>query len=158
MAPDKPILCNEDSPCISRLDIAYQTHTSWGHYDNFTKQEPPCDWSITKGQDFFFARRMAASLGITLPELPLEEQVLVNRINGGTRKLTNYGHKWANFQTQFFESNSQPFYVLLDSEGKIILSDAVGYEPDEDIYAQFLECGLTISEDLSKNNKLDFNK
>lgn len=91
-------------------------------------------------------------------ELPLEEQVLVNRINGGTRKLTNYGHKWANFQTQFFESNSQPFYVLLDSEGKIILSDAVGYEPDEDIYAQFLECGLTISKDLSKKNKLDFNK
>jgi thiol:disulfide interchange protein DsbD len=91
-------------------------------------------------------------------ELPLEEQVLVNRINGGTRKLTNYGHKWANFQTQFFQSNSQPFYVLLDSEGKNILSDAVGYEPDEDIYAQFLECGLTISEDLSKKNKLDFNK
>ena len=91
-------------------------------------------------------------------ELPLEEQVLVNRINGGTRKLTNYGHKWANFQTQFFQSNSQPFYVLLDSEGKIILSNAVGYEPDEEIYAQFLECGLTISEDLSKKNKLDFNK
>lgn len=91
-------------------------------------------------------------------ELPLNEQVLVNRINGGTRKLTNYGHKWANFQTQFFESNSQPFYILLDSEGKIILSDAVGYEPDEEIYAQFLECGLTISKDLSKKNKLDFNK
>lgn len=43
MAPNKPILCNEDSPCISRMDIAFLTHTSWGYYNNFTKQEPPCD-------------------------------------------------------------------------------------------------------------------
>ncbi|MCF7925984.1 MAG: hypothetical protein K9L74_00205 [Candidatus Izimaplasma sp.] len=23
-------MCNEDSPCISRLDVAHLTHTSWG--------------------------------------------------------------------------------------------------------------------------------
>ncbi|MCF7924829.1 MAG: glycoside hydrolase family 5 protein, partial [Candidatus Izimaplasma sp.] len=74
MSHNKPILCNEDSPCISRLEITHLTHTSWGHYDNFTKQEPPCDWGITKGQDFFFARRMASSLGINLKKIPLEEQ------------------------------------------------------------------------------------
>ena len=35
-------------------------------------------------------------------DLPKDQQVLVNRINGGTRKLESYGHKWAHFQTQFF--------------------------------------------------------
>ena len=81
--------------------------------------------------------------------LPKEEQILVNRINGGTRKLENYGHKWANFQTQFFKTNSQPYYVLLNSDGTQILNQAVGYTPDENEYAQFFECGL----EVFKNNK-----
>ncbi len=85
IAPDKPILCNEDSPCISRLDIAQLTHTSWGHYDNFTKQEPPCDWGITKGQDFFFARRMARGLGIDLEELPIEDQFYLQGLEPYTK-------------------------------------------------------------------------
>ncbi|WP_299058568.1 thioredoxin family protein [uncultured Polaribacter sp.] len=76
--------------------------------------------------------------------LPKEEQILVNRINGGTRKLDSYGHKWANFQTQFFKTNSQPYYVLLNSNGTEILNQAVGYTPDKNDYAQFLECGLEV--------------
>jgi len=75
-------------------------------------------------------------------ELPKDQQVLVNRINGGTRQLENYGHKWANFQTQFFKSNSQPYYVLLSSDGKNVLNDPVGYTPNEDEYATFLQEGL----------------
>lgn len=76
--------------------------------------------------------------------LPEMEQVEVNRVNGGTRKLESYGHKWANFQTQFFKTNSQPYYVLLNSEGTQILNQAVGYTPDESDYAKFLECGLEV--------------
>lgn len=76
--------------------------------------------------------------------LPKEEQILVNRINGGTRKLDSYGHKWANFQTQFFKTNSQPYYVLLNADGTKILNQAVGYTPNENDYIQFLECGLEV--------------
>ncbi|MEZ4796819.1 MAG: cytochrome c biogenesis protein CcdA [Flavobacteriaceae bacterium] len=75
-------------------------------------------------------------------ELPEDEQILVSRINGGTRLLTNYGHKWAHFQTQFFQSNSQPFYVLLSPDGKTVLNNPVGYTPNEEEYTTFLECGL----------------
>ncbi len=82
--------------------------------------------------------------------LPVKEQLLVNRPNGGTRKLQNYGHKWANFQTQFFKINSQPYYVLLNSDGTKILNQAVGYTPDENEYAAFLECGLKGFEQLAK--------
>ena len=75
-------------------------------------------------------------------DLPEAEQVEVNRVNGGKRLLKNYGHKWANFQTQFFKSNSQPYYVLLNAEGNTVLTEPVGYTPDEDDYAAFLESGL----------------
>ncbi len=77
-------------------------------------------------------------------ELPQDQQIDVNRINGGTRKLENYGHKWANFQTQFFQTNSQPFYVLLSPDGKQILNQPIGYTPNEEDYAQFLQCGLDV--------------
>jgi thiol:disulfide interchange protein DsbD len=83
-------------------------------------------------------------------ELPKNEQILVNRLKGGTRKLKNYGHKWANYQTQFFQTNSQPYYVLLNSDGTKILNQAVGYTPNENEYAQFLKCGLEVFSSTKK--------
>ena len=77
-------------------------------------------------------------------ELPKEEQIEVNRINGGARLLDNYGHKWAHFQTQFFQTNSQPYYVLLSPDGKQILNQPVGYTPNEQDYTAFLSCGLSV--------------
>src|SRR5690606_8329715 len=41
---NKPIVCNEDSPCIGQLEVAYRNYASWGYYNNLTKQEPPADW------------------------------------------------------------------------------------------------------------------
>ena len=81
-------------------------------------------------------------------ELPEAQKLTVERLGGGTRVLENYGHKWAHFQTQFFQSNSQPYYVLLDSDGETILNQAVGYTPDEADYKAFLDCGLEIFETL----------
>ena len=61
-APEKPIVCNEDSPCFTRLAVARATHTSWGYYNNMTKQEPPADWGITPGEDAFFAERLGETI------------------------------------------------------------------------------------------------
>lgn len=77
-------------------------------------------------------------------ELPETEKIYVKRTDGGVRRLENYGHKWAHFQTEFFQSNSQPYYVLLDSNGKTILNTPVPYTPDAKEYAAFLECGLAV--------------
>ena len=75
--------------------------------------------------------------------LPKEEQVLVKRSTGdGFRKLKNFGHKWAHFQTEFFKTNSQPYYVLLNPEGNEILASPVGYTPSEEDYLSFLKAGL----------------
>ena len=59
ICPNKPIVVNEDSPMFDgALRVAYATHSSWGYYNNATKQEPPTDWSITRGEDEFFAKRL----------------------------------------------------------------------------------------------------
>ncbi len=75
-------------------------------------------------------------------ELPEAEQINVPRVNGGTRLLENYGHKWAHFQTTYFNSNSQPFYVLMDNDGKTLLTKPVGYTPDVEDFKAFLSCGV----------------
>lgn len=62
--PTKPIVINEDSPMVSQMTVSVNTHSSWGYYNNFTKQEISCDWSITRGEDEFFAYRMAEHIGI----------------------------------------------------------------------------------------------
>lgn len=73
-------------------------------------------------------------------ELPVSEQIEVPKINGGTRKLRTVGQKWSHFQTEYFQTNSQPFYVLMSPEGKL-LNTPVGYTPDVDAYSAFLQCG-----------------
>ncbi len=75
-------------------------------------------------------------------ELPESEQVEVVRANGTKRKLRTYGHKWAHFQAARFQSNTQPYYVLLTPDGKQRLNNPVGYMPEVDEYSNFLECGL----------------
>ena len=74
--------------------------------------------------------------------LPEAQKISVERLGGGTRTLINYGHKWAHFQTEFFQSNSQPFYVLLSPDAKIELAPKVGYTPDVKNYEAFLKLGL----------------
>ena len=82
-------------------------------------------------------------------ELPETQKLTVERLGGGARVLENYGHKWAHFQTQFFQSNSQPYYVLLSPDGKTVLNPPVGYTPDEEDYKVFLDCGLEAFDKLN---------
>ena len=73
-------------------------------------------------------------------DLPEAKRVYLEQKNGGTRKMKDYGDQWANFQ-EYFGANSQPWYVLMSPEGKL-LNAPVGYTPNEEEYAAFLQCGL----------------
>lgn len=73
-SPGKPVVCNEDSQALGNLGVAFRRRTSWGYYNNTTKQEPPTDWRILPGEDTFFALRMAAGIGIKNPNVPFEQQ------------------------------------------------------------------------------------
>ncbi len=80
-------------------------------------------------------------------ELPENEQIEVQKATGGTRKLRNVGHKWSHYQTEYFQTNTQPYYVLMSPDGQI-LNSPVGYTPDEKEYAGFLQCGLDAYQQL----------
>lgn len=102
-------------------------------------------WPLEKIDNYLRNEYVLISLYVDdKTDLPDAEKVEVNRVNGGKRLLKNYGHKWSNFQTQFFKSNSQPYYVLLNSNGNKVLNKPVGYTPDENDYANFLKTGLEV--------------
>ncbi len=73
-SPNKPVVINEDSQAIGQIKVCEELATSWGYYNNMTKQEVPTYWEITKGEDEYFAWRMADMIGIPQEEIPFSEQ------------------------------------------------------------------------------------
>lgn len=59
------------------------------------------------------------------------------------RKIRTIGNKWSYFQTSRFQSNSQPFYVLLDPETEKVLVSPSGADYSYESYLKFLDAGLT---------------
>jgi len=111
---NKPIVCNEDSPCIGQLEVAYRNYASWGYYNNLTKQEPPADWRVTPGEDSFFARRMAEGIGIKLPPIPFEEQYY---LQGFEPEMTVDKKRWIRLASLYPESIN---YVEFYKNGKLV--------------------------------------
>ena len=61
--------------------------------------------------------------------------------NGKERTLRTVGDKWSYLQRVKFGANAQPFYVLIDNEGKP-LNKSYSYDEDIDLYIDFLQTGL----------------
>lgn len=61
--------------------------------------------------------------------------------NGTERTLRTVGDKWSYLQRVKFGANAQPFYVLIDNEGKP-LNKSYSYDEDIDKYVDFLQTGL----------------
>lgn len=74
-------------------------------------------------------------------ELPEAEQTKVDLGNGQMKRIKTIGDKWSMFQQVNFNNNSQPHYVLVTPEGKVINTPVSGYMPKED-FKKFLECGI----------------
>ena len=61
--------------------------------------------------------------------------------NGTERTLRTVGDKWSYLQRVKFGANAQPFYVLLDNQGKP-LNKSYAYNEDIPKYIEFLQTGL----------------
>lgn len=72
---------------------------------------------------------------------PLPERVTVKETDGTETTLRTVGDKWSYFQRTKFGANAQPFYVLLNNEGKP-LNRSYSYDEDIDKYVGFLRTGL----------------
>jgi hypothetical protein len=118
-APGKPIVCNEDSQSIGNMGVAFGTRTSWGYYNNITKQEPPCDWGITRGEDRFFAYRMAEGIGIAMPEIPEEDRFY---LQGLEPEMQYEGQRWIRVASLYPETID---YVDFYCSGELVYTNYV---------------------------------
>jgi thiol:disulfide interchange protein DsbD len=57
------------------------------------------------------------------------------------KKIRTTGNKWSDLQASVYHTNSQPYYVLLDNDARI-LAQPRGYTPDIATYTEFLDEGL----------------
>lgn len=81
-------------------------------------------------------------------ELPEDQKTKIDLGDGQVKKVKTIGDRWSLFQQVNFNNNSQPHYVLLTPDGKVINTPVSGYMPKED-FKKFLECGVN----YYKNNK-----
>lgn len=71
-------------------------------------------------------------------ELP-EDQKYTSPTTG--KEIKTIGNKWSDYQITRYQANAQPYYIVLDSEGKD-QNKPVGYVPDVAEYKAWLENGL----------------
>lgn len=70
--------------------------------------------------------------------LPENEQY----ISGTTGKnIRTIGNKWSDFQIERYQMNAQPYYVILDENENELISP-IGYTPNVEEYANWLQTGL----------------
>lgn len=63
-------------------------------------------------------------------------------VNAKGKSLTTIGKKWSDLQASKFNSNSQPFYVLLDPKTESLLATPQGADYEIENYKLFLNTGL----------------
>jgi thiol:disulfide interchange protein len=75
------------------------------------------------------------------------------------KKITTLGGKWSDLEASRFNANSQPFYVLLDSDGNM-LTDKNGKtippspaDYDVNSYLKFLDSGITAYQSAQQGKK-----
>lgn len=73
----------------------------------------------------------------------LDKTILSKRLDpqGNNVKIRNVGNKWADFQIVNFKQNSQPLYVMMQNDEKVI-SNPRGFREGAEEYLDYLDCGL----------------
>ncbi len=86
-------------------------------------------------------------------ELPKEEQFIYQTSTGAMKPIVTKGNKWATLQAENFSSASQPLYVLLSPDGRL-LTEPIGYTPNKAEYEGFLQRGLDAMEVLQRDERV----
>jgi thiol:disulfide interchange protein len=79
--------------------------------------------------------------------LPENEQRTSDFFKG--KKIKTLGNKFSEMQAKYFGANTQPYYVLVSPDEKL-LTNPTGYTPDSKDYVRFLDCGLNAYNQLSQ--------
>lgn len=93
------------------------------------------DIKNTIDNDFVFVTLMVDD------KAPLPEPIRVKERNGDETTLRTYGDKWSYLQRYKFGANAQPYYVIVDNEGKP-LNGSYSYDENVSKYSDFLKKGI----------------
>lgn len=96
-------------------------------------------WHDAKVRDLLTKDYVLISLYVD-EKAPLSAPMEVEE-NGQTTTLRTIGDKWSYLQRSKFGANAQPFYVLLDNNGRP-LNTSYSYDEDVDKFVKFLKTGL----------------
>ena len=96
-------------------------------------------WTDPKVADMLNVKYVLISLYVD-DKTPLPEPITVTE-NGQQRTLRTVGDKWSYLQRVKFGANTQPFYVLIDNEGKP-LAGSRSYDEDINAYIDYLQLGI----------------
>ena len=96
-------------------------------------------WTDPKVADMLNEKYVLISLYVD-DKTPLAEPMTVTE-NGQQRTLRTVGDKWSYLQRVKFGANTQPFYVLIDNDGKP-LAGSRSYDEDIDAYIDYLQTAI----------------
>jgi len=74
--------------------------------------------------------------------LPVDKRFTYTTKTGDKKEITSVGDLWATFQAENFNQSSQPLYVVMSSDQKL-LSNPVGYTPNATEYLNWLQCSAS---------------
>lgn len=97
-------------------------------------------WHDAKVRDLLMKDYVLISLYVD-EKTKLAEPIVVNE-DGKQVTLRSIGDRWSYLQRTKFGANAQPFYVLLDNEGKP-LNGSYSYDEDVDKFVDYLKEGLS---------------
>jgi len=96
-------------------------------------------WSDPRVLDILTNKVVLISLYVDF-QIPLpKNQQYVSKSTG--KKIITVGNKWSDFQITRYKANAQPYYVLLDNNGKQ-LNEYMAYNPNIESYLNWLKDGI----------------
>ncbi|MBQ0019634.1 MAG: thioredoxin family protein [Bacteroidales bacterium] len=97
-------------------------------------------WTDAEVQDIIREKYVLISLFVD-DKTALPETEIVKESDGTETKLRRVGDKWSHLERTKFGAQTQPFYVLLDNEGKP-LNTSYSYNEDITAFVQWLNKGV----------------
>jgi thiol:disulfide interchange protein DsbD len=140
----EPLILNDYEKA---LELARQEHkpllidfTGWACV-NCRKMEENV-WTNPQVKRLIETRFILVSLYVDdRQKLPEEKQFAFVTSDGAKKSIRTIGDKFATLQSENFVNSSQPLYVILSPDEKL-LNLPVGYTPSARQYASWLRCGL----------------
>ena len=75
-------------------------------------------------------------------ELPADQQT-VKKLGDSDFNINTIGTKWAYMQANRYQTNSQPQYILIDTNEQMLTKQTAHYDPDIQKYLSWLDEGIT---------------